>query len=112
VIYGTVRLIERDDESFLAWAKDRYACVVFNLHVDHTRDAIARASGAFRVLIDLGLAHGGGFYLTYHRWAWRDQVERAYPEMRPFLALKRRHDPDGLFQSSWYRHYAATFGRP
>ena len=112
VIYGTVRLIERDDESFLAWAKDRYACVVFNLHVDHTRDAIARASGAFRVLIDLGLAHGGGFYLTYHRWAWRDQVERAYPEMRPFLALKRRHDPDGLFQSTWYRHYAATFGRP
>ena len=37
VIYGTVRLIERDDESFLAWARDRWACVIFNLHTVHTR---------------------------------------------------------------------------
>ena len=36
VIYGTVRLIEKDDETFLAWARDRYACIIFNLHVDHT----------------------------------------------------------------------------
>ena len=36
MIYGTVRLIERDDETFLAWARDRYACVIFNLHVEHT----------------------------------------------------------------------------
>src|SRR3989441_990363 len=33
LIYGTVRLIERDDESFLAWAKQPYACGLFNLHV-------------------------------------------------------------------------------
>ena len=39
VIYGTIRLIERDDETFLPWARDRYACVVFNLHVDHTHGA-------------------------------------------------------------------------
>src|SRR5262249_22612924 len=35
VVYGTVRLIERDDETRLAWAQDRFACIVFNLHVDH-----------------------------------------------------------------------------
>src|SRR6266480_977332 len=29
VIYGTVRLIEKDDESFLAWAKEPYACIIF-----------------------------------------------------------------------------------
>src|SRR5439155_148991 len=28
LIYGTIRLIERDDESFLAWAKQPYACVI------------------------------------------------------------------------------------
>ena len=36
IVYGTVRLIERDDESFLAWAREPYACVIFNLHVEHT----------------------------------------------------------------------------
>ncbi len=58
VIYGTVRLIEQDDETFLVWARDRYACVIVNLHVDHTPLEIARAGEAFRALIDLGIRHG------------------------------------------------------
>ena len=82
VVYGTVRLIERDDETFLAWARERYACVIFNLHVDHTPKAIEAAADAFRALIDLGIEHGGSYYLTYHRWARKDQVERCYPQMR------------------------------
>jgi FAD/FMN-containing dehydrogenase len=109
VIYGTVRMIERDDESFLAWAKERYACVIFNLHVEHADRAIEAAAGAFRALIDLGIDQGGSYYLTYHRWARKDQVERCYPQFREFLALKREYDPGEVFQSTWYRHYRQMF---
>jgi len=109
VIYGTIRLIEKDDETFLAWAKDRCACIVFNLHVDHEPAAVARAAETFRALIDLAIRHGGGYYLTYHRWARRNQVEAAYPRFREFLARKVEHDPAGVFQSDWYRHYRAMF---
>ena len=52
------RLIEKDDETFLAWARDRFACVVFNLHVEHTPEAIEQAAGTFRALIDLGITFG------------------------------------------------------
>jgi FAD/FMN-containing dehydrogenase len=110
LIYGTIRLIEKDDETFLAWARERYACVIFNLHVDHTPADIERAEEAFRALIDLGIANGGSYYLTYHRWARKDQVERCYPQMAEFLAFKRRYDPDEVFQSDWYRHYRDMFG--
>ena len=89
-----MRLIERDDETFLAWARDRYACVIFNLHVDHTPPRSSAPPSAFRALIDLGIAHGGSYYLTYHRWARRDQVERCYPQLPEFLAHKRQHDPE------------------
>lgn len=109
VIYGTVRLIERDDETFLPWAKGRFACVIFNLHVDHTPEAIAKAADAFRGLIDLGIARGGSYYLTYHRFATREQVEACYPRFREFLALKLKYDPRELFQSDWYRHYRDLF---
>jgi FAD/FMN-containing dehydrogenase len=109
VIYGTVRLIERDDVTFLAWARDRYACVIFNLHIDHTPAAMEQAAATFRELIDLGIAHGGSYYLTYHRWARKDQVQTCYPQMSEFLELKRRYDPAELFQSSWYRHYRSMF---
>lgn len=109
LIYGTVRLIERDDESFLAWAREPYACVIFNLHVVHDADGIERSTEAFRHLIDLGIRHGGSYYLTYHRFATREQVEACYPQFPEFLRLKRRHDPDGRFQSDWYRHYESMF---
>jgi FAD/FMN-containing dehydrogenase len=109
VIYGTIRLIERDDESFLAWAKQSYACVIFNLHVVHTPEEIARSAEAFRRLIDWGLRYGGSYYPTYHRFATRRQVEACYPQFAEFLRLKRTYDPDERFQSDWYRHYKAIF---
>lgn len=109
VIYGTVRLIERDDESVLAWARDRWACVVINLHVDHTPSAVAASADTFRALIDAAIAYNGSYYLTYHRWARQDQVDACHPRIREFLAAKRRHDPAELFQSTWYRHYRGMF---
>ncbi len=105
VIYGTVRLIERDDESFLAWATKPYACIIFNLHVVHTPEGLRHAAAAFRRLIDHGIRHGGSYYLTYHKYATREQVLHCYPQFPEFLRLKRRYDAKEVFQSDWYRHY-------
>jgi FAD/FMN-containing dehydrogenase len=108
VVYGTVRLIERDDETALAWAREPWACTVLNLHVEHTPVAIERAAVAFRRLIDLALERGGSFYLTYHRWATRQQLLTAYPQLPAFLEAKLEHDPGELFQSDWYRWLRST----
>lgn len=112
VIYGTIRWIERDTESFLAWARESWTCIVFNLHVDHTPDGVAAARAAFRDLIDLALDFGGTYYLTYHRWATAAQVDAAHPRMREFLARKQEHDPWELFTSDWYRHHQRLLGSP
>ena len=109
LIYGTIRLIERDDESFLAWAREPWACIIFNLHMVHTAAGVAHSAAAFRRLIDLAIHHGGSYYLTYHRWAMRPQVEACYPQFSDFLRLKRRYDPEERFQSEWYRHYRTMF---
>jgi FAD/FMN-containing dehydrogenase len=109
VIYGTIRLIERDQDTFLAWAREPWACVICNLHSVHTSEGIEHAAAAFRRLIDLANDRGGTYFLTYHRWATRQQVERSYPRFREFLALKRRHDPEERFQSDWYRHCRTLF---
>jgi FAD/FMN-containing dehydrogenase len=108
-IYGTVRLIDPDTESFLAWAREDFACIIFNLHTEHSADGIERARQAFVALIDLALALDGTYFLTYHRWARRDQVERAYPQFPDFLRHKHNHDPAHRFQSDWWRHYRQMF---
>ena len=109
LIYGTIRLIERDDESFLAWARAPWACIIFNLHVAHTEDGRSKAAADFRRLIERAIERGGSYYLTYHRFAERRQVEACYPQFAEFLRLKRAHDPHERFQSDWYRHYRAMF---
>ncbi len=108
-IYGTIRLIEADDESFLAWAKQNFACIIFNLHVEHNDTGISKARTDFRRLIDRAIELGGSFYLTYHRWAMREQIEICYPQFAEFLNRKREFDGRGVFQSDWYRHHAAMF---
>lgn len=105
VIYGTVRLIEKDEETFLPWARQDYACVIFNLHVDHTVCGRLEAAEHFRWLIDCAISHDGSYYLTYHKWATREQVLACYPQFPAFLEAKRKYDPNEAFQSAWYRHY-------
>lgn len=105
LIYGTVRLIEPDTESALPWARERFACVIFNLHVDHTPQGIARSAEHFRRLIDIALHHCGRFFLTYHRHATMQQVLACYPQFAQFLRAKRAFDPQEIFRSDWYRHY-------
>jgi FAD/FMN-containing dehydrogenase len=109
LIYGTVRLIERDDESFLPWAKDNYACIIFNLHTPHSAQGQQLGATVFRRLIDMAIARGGSYYLTYHKFATKLQVMACYPQFREFLAWKKFYDPDECFQSDWYRHYRRLF---
>lgn len=109
LVYGTVRLIEPDTETMLAWARERFACVIFNLHVDHDARGKASSAAAFRRLIDMAIHHRGNYFLTYHRHATAEQVSACYPTFPEFLAAKRQRDPQQIFQSDWYRHYRAMF---
>ncbi|MBC3907290.1 FAD-binding protein [Undibacterium umbellatum] len=109
LIYGTVRLIEADTESFMPWARQDYACVIFNLHTEHTECGITATGSAFRRLIDLAIKRDGSFYLTYGRFATAEQIRHCYPNFENFLAYKHRFDPELLFQSTWFQHHAAMF---
>lgn len=109
LIYGTIRLIEQDDESYLAWARESFACTIFNLHAEHSTEGLRHVGDAFRRLIAMAVRRGGSYYLTYHREATREQVEACYPQFRAFLAEKLRYDPEELFQSDWYAYYKRMF---
>lgn len=108
-IYGTIRAIRQDTTSFLSWARSDYACIIFNLRVRHDEQGMDQTARAFRGLIDAATALGGSFFLTYHRWATRDQIEACYPRFRQFLQLKQQYNPQERFASDWYRHHRQLF---
>jgi len=109
VIYGTIRAIQRDTVSFLPWARDDFACVIFNIRTRHTASGLQQTEDTFRALVDASNALGGSFFLTYHRYASAAQVEVCYPQFREFLRLKTLHDATDLFTSTWYMHYRNAF---
>lgn len=109
VIYGTVRWIQEDRESFLPWARRDFACVIFNLPVGTGEKDFANLKLAFLGLIDLAAAMGGSFYLTYHRFADPARILKCHPGFENFLRKKWEWDPGGLFQSDWFRQVNGDF---
>jgi FAD/FMN-containing dehydrogenase len=109
LIYGTVRFIEQDKDSYLAWAKKRYACVIFSPHSSGETQALRKTGEVCRQLIRAASKRGGSFYLTYNRFATRDELASAYPQFQDFLNLKKQYDPRETFQSDWYRYYKGLY---
>ena len=104
VIYGTVRLIEQDQETFLAWATQPWACIIFNLHVEHDRASLQAIGNVFRKLFQLAIEFGGKYYLTYNKYAASNQLQFCYPQIPEFINLKRKYDPLARFNSDWYNY--------
>ena len=109
LVYGTVRFIEQDRDSFLAWAKKLYACVIFTMHSSSEARALRKTGELCRQLMRGGTKRGGSFYLTYNRFVTREELDSAYPQFGEFLLLKKKYDPIETFQSDWYRHYKAFY---
>lgn len=107
-IYGTIRSIHQDTTSFLPWAREHFACIIFNLRTPHSAKGLEQTKTAARGLIDAAAGLGGSFYLTYHRWATREQLLECHPRLPEFIARKQALDPHGVFMSDWYRHLLTT----
>ena len=74
-------------------------------HAGGHRQGAARLPPADRPRRELG----GSYYLTYHRWATRSQVD-GHPRMREFLAESGVR-PRAVFTSDWYTPHVRLLGR-
>ena len=110
IIYGTVRLIEQDRESFLALGAQ--ALRVRDLQRARRAHHQRPDQGGRRVPPpDRHRPEVRRQLLTRPTTATRlrRQVDACYPQLQEFLKLKLKYDPQKLFQSEWYRHYERMF---
>jgi len=109
LIFGDIGIIQRDDESFLAYARKPWGRMSFNVHTVHSPEGVEQTLQAYRRLIDMAIRHGGSYYLTNHKFATSRQVKACYSQFPEFLQLKKKYDPEERFQSDWYRHHKEMF---
>ena len=105
LLNASVRVVHRE-EILLNYAKEDMFSVVLYLNQEVSpagNEKMARVTGQ---LIDAAADHGGTFYLPYQLHYSRVQLERAYPEIDSFFALKRKYDPTLTFMNHWYDRYS------
>ncbi len=96
----TVRDVRRDDDTFLRYADSDLLALVMLFHHPRTAEGDARMQSLTRRLIDAALRCGGRYYLPYRLHATDEQFRAAYPQADRFFELKRRYDPDEVFQNT------------
>jgi FAD/FMN-containing dehydrogenase len=104
----TVRSIETDSDTMLRYATEPVFSLVMLFQQSQDQAGEDSMTAMTRELIDAALESGGRYYLPYRLHATREQFHRAYPQAEAFFALKRKYDPDELFQNQFYLKYGVT----
>ena len=101
----TVRDVSEDRDSFLRYADQRMIAFVMLFVQSQTDVGEQKMKELTRDLIDAALRHEGRYYLPYRLHATPEQFHQAYPQAREFFELKRKYDPEEVFQNRFYLEY-------
>lgn len=101
----TIRVVEKDDISFLNYAKeDMFAFVLyFNQKLDLESSKITEKTTLD--LINLVNNLNGTYYLPYQLYYTKTQLKEAYPQIDEFFELKKKYDPSEVFVNKFYEKY-------
>ena len=105
VLNVTIRSVDEDTDTLLRYAKEDMFALVMLFTYERNTEADANMRECTIRLVDEVLAHGGSFYLPYRLHPTKAQFEQAYPQHKTFAEMKKKYDPDAIFQNELYRHY-------
>ncbi|HVU26308.1 MAG TPA: FAD-binding oxidoreductase [Verrucomicrobiae bacterium] len=101
----TVRDINRDNDSFLRYADKNILSLVMLFSQKRDAEGELKMSKLTQEIVAAALRHNGRYYLPYRLHATTEQFNAAYPQAKEFFELKRKYDPDELFQNEFYLKY-------
>jgi FAD/FMN-containing dehydrogenase len=101
----TVRKVKRDDVTMLAYAHEDVFGLVMLFRYSASRSADQQMADTTRKLIAAALDCRGSYYLPYRPHATLEQFREAYPQYAAFYELKRKYDPQEVFENSFYVDY-------
>ena len=108
LLNASVRVIH-PESNFLNYAPDEMYSIVLYINQPTTPEGNEKMGQVTRELIDLTAEVNGRFFLPYQLHYAPEQLERSYPMIGEFFALKKVYDPDGLFTNTFYEKYAKSF---
>lgn len=111
IVGAAARRTLPEGETFLRWARREYVEIRIGLAAPSGLGARVRAAQARRELVDTAIAEGGAFPPAGIVDASLAQTEACYPQLKSFLAEKRRLDPADRLYNAWYLHARSLISR-
>ena len=93
-----------EEQTYLRWARRDYCELRLCIAPPRGLGGAVRTAQLRRELIDAAIAAGGSFPIASTPDATREQTEACYPQLKSFLAEKRRFDPHERLVNAWYVH--------
>jgi FAD/FMN-containing dehydrogenase len=100
--------VHRRDDYLISFSEDGYS-LNFELHPKKRHEK--RMNRFVDDLIECVIRYGGKAHLAKDQVLSRSQFQRLFPKYREFLQIKRRLDPEELFQSDMYRRLIRDTGK-
>lgn len=101
----TIRGVRQDNDSYLAYARENVFGFVFLFNQKKTDEQEREMKILTNQLVDIALKNEGTFYLPYRLHIDREKMRKSYPNADNFFELKRKYDPDEIFNNKFYEHY-------
>jgi len=102
----TLRNIEKDEDTYMRYAKEEVFGFVMLFNQARNPEAEEAMKSLTQRLINEAIALRGTYYLPYRLHATQEQLFKAYPAAKDFFDLKKKYDPQELFQNQFYKAYA------
>ena len=101
----TIRAVNKDEDSYMNYAKEDVFGFVFLFNQKKTEDEEKAMKMLTNQLVDVAIKNEGTFYLPYRLHIDKNKMRKVYPKSDAFFELKRKYDPEELFQNKFYEHY-------
>lgn len=98
----TVRNTLSEEETYLRWAQREYTELRLSLAQPRGLGGAVRTAQLRRELIDAAIGAGGSFPIASTPDATPEQTQACYPQLKSFIAEKRRFDPYERVINPWY----------
>lgn len=104
VLNVTIREVRRDATSLMAYAKDDVFALVCLFSQKQTPEDEEKMRTFTQKVIDDALKMNGSFYLPYRLHFTKEQLLKAYPSTLDWMVLKKKWDPDQIFDSQFFEY--------
>jgi len=93
----TIRNVYKDDDSFLAYARENVFGFVFLFNQKKNKDQEEAMRILTQKLVKLAVKNEGTYYLPNRLHVDKRTFRKVYPQADAFFALKTKYDPDHVF---------------